>query len=173
VSAPVICGAGTGGFTFATVRPTAKLVMSWSDANAKYRWASRVAARRTNEMSPTWSMRARSIGTRDRPTLASLTPAPPRAGLFLAARFWTLAATAGCPFSPFVTASRVRRRQKSLLWCVGTERRASHAAGCTAAESRHCLHELRAWAIHGRGRVEGTAWAAPGRGATASPSRSY
>jgi len=43
----LICGAATGGFTFATVRPTARIVMSWSDANAKYRWASFVAVSRT------------------------------------------------------------------------------------------------------------------------------
>jgi hypothetical protein len=31
VSAPVICGTAAGGFTFAFVRPVAKLFMSWGD----------------------------------------------------------------------------------------------------------------------------------------------
>ena len=40
-----------GGFRFATVRPTARLVMSWSDANTEYRWytpSSLVAVRRAD-----------------------------------------------------------------------------------------------------------------------------
>jgi hypothetical protein len=33
-----VSGTAAGGSTFAIVLPTARLVMSWSDANAKYRW---------------------------------------------------------------------------------------------------------------------------------------
>jgi hypothetical protein len=41
-----------GGFTSGIVRPIAKLVMSWNDANAKYRWCTRsslVPVRRTDD----------------------------------------------------------------------------------------------------------------------------
>jgi hypothetical protein len=54
VPAPIIYGAAAGGFTFATVRPSAKLVMSWSDANAEislvHTLLSLAGVRRTNEI---------------------------------------------------------------------------------------------------------------------------
>src|SRR5262249_22520692 len=59
------------------------------------------------------------------------------------------------------TASRLRRRQKRLLWCVIPKKDAIRVVGCTAAKTSHCLNKLiarhiRECARHSR-RVDGKA----------------
>jgi hypothetical protein len=69
---------------FVTVRLTAKLVISWSDANTKYRWASRLAVRRTNENVGNLK-HAGYIGRDANPRVPTSSPA--QSGAFLAATF--------------------------------------------------------------------------------------
>ena len=75
MSAPVICGTAAGGFMCATARPSARLFMRWSDANAKRRW-------RTPSSLAVVSTKSNRRG-RDRPTLAPLLQPRTQRGFFL------------------------------------------------------------------------------------------
>jgi len=70
--------------------------------------------------------------------------------------------------------SRVRRRQKRLLWRVGTKRRGSRGVGSTAATIKpsHRLHELADACIVGR-RIDRKAAELPIQANRAQAGRSY